>query len=123
MTQVTKESIQAVLLRKDHVGMHAVGRALQVLLRNQTIYERQTESTINRNRIGFTPSDARRGSSMARWYHEKGFLTPKQIAYWQEPARTEAKRIRITKYHRQLLEAAQEKAAAKLRQQELPIAA
>jgi hypothetical protein len=126
MTPITKESIQAVLLRKDEVGMHAVGRALQVLVARQTMYERRTEATINRNNVGFTPSDAKRGTSMAGYYLRNGYLTEKQLAYWQEPARTEAKRIRITKYHRQLLEAALEKQAAKLRtqaQSELPLAA
>jgi hypothetical protein len=111
--QVTKEFIQALLIRNDTVGMHAVGKALVVLFKNQTHHEKQIEATTNRNETGFTPSDARRGSGMARFYMQAGFLTPKQLEYWQKPARTSAGRIRITKYWRQLLEAAEEKQSRK----------
>jgi hypothetical protein len=115
--QISKESIQALLLRKDQVGMKAVGRALLVLHANQTMHEQQVQATTNRNHIGFTQSDARRGSGMAEFYKKKGFLTPKQLEYWQNPARTEAKRIRITKYWGQLLEAAQRKQAKNMAEQ------
>jgi hypothetical protein len=89
--------------------MHAVGRALCVLLRNQTSDEKRDADTKHRNDRGFTPSDAARGTSMAGYYMRNGRLTPAQLAYWQDPAWTEAKRIRIAKYWRQLVEAAQEK--------------
>jgi len=117
--QLTKEKIQAVLLREDEIGMHAVGRALLVLLRNQTRDEKRDQDTKYRNDTGFTPSDAQRGTSMAYYYMRNGRLTEKQLAYWQKPAWTEAKRIRIAKYWRQLLLAAQEKQ----QQQELKLAA
>jgi hypothetical protein len=107
--QLTKENIQALLLRKDDVGMHACGRALCVLLRNQTLDEKRDADTKHRNDRGFTPSDARRGTSMAQFYMRNGWLTPAQMSYWQDPAWTEARRIRITKYWGQLLEAAEEK--------------
>ena len=107
--QISKESIQALLLRNDTVGMNAVGRALIVLHRNQTADERQVQATKHLNLRGFTPCDAKRGSSMAEWYMRTGFLTPKQLAYWVEPARTEARRVRITKYWKQLVEAAEAK--------------
>src|ERR1700760_1748119 len=110
MAQITKETIQALLLRNDTVGMHAVGRALMVLHRNQTTDEQQVQATKHLNLRGFTPSDARRGSSMAEWYKSNGFLTQKQLAYWVKPARTAAGRVRITKYWAQLLKAAEEKA-------------
>lgn len=113
--QVTKESIQAVLLRKDEVGMHALGRALLVLYANQTDYEQRVQVTTNRNSQGFTPNDAKKGTGMAQFYQRNGYLSPAQIAYWQEPARTEKKRIRILKYWRQLLEAAQLKQKEKLK--------
>jgi hypothetical protein len=123
MAQVTKESIQALLLRTDTVGMNAVGRALVVLYHNQTASEQRIEATVNRNEMGFTPSDAKRGTGMAQWYLKTGFLTAKQLDYWTKPARTEAKRIRITKYWRQLLEAAQEKQRVQSQQTELQLAA
>lgn len=109
MAQITKDSIQALLVRKDNVGMHAVGRALVVLYNNQTHSEQRDQATKLHNNTGFTPSDARRGTSMAEWYMRTGFLTPKQLGYWQDPARTPCKRIRITKYWSQLLEAAEAK--------------
>ncbi len=111
--QITKDSIQALLVRTDHIGMHSVGRALNVLLANQTFDERQTEATRHHNKTGFTPSDAKRGTGMARFYQRTGHLTEKQLAYWQQPARTEAGRIRITKYWRQIVEAAEAKQKAK----------
>ena len=112
--QLTKEYIQALLLRKDAVGAKAVGRALVVLLNNQTSDEKSTEATRHRNKTGFTPSDARRGQGMAQFYLKTGFLTPKQLDYWTQPARTEAGRIRITKYWKQLLEAAEAKQQQKM---------
>lgn len=113
MSQVTKEYVQALLLREDTVGMHAVGRALGVLLANQTADEVWSESTKYLNARGFTPSDARIGTSMAGYYKRNGYLTPRQMAYWQRPARTEAGRIRILKYWRQLIDAAQQRAMQK----------
>src|ERR1700759_3097740 len=107
--QHTRETITALLLREDTIRMHPVCSALLVLLRNQTQDEKAHHTTKYRNMTGFTPSDAKRGTGMAQWYAEKGFLTPKQMAYWQAPAKTFAKRIRIAKYWRQMLDAAHER--------------
>ena len=125
MTQFSKESIHAVLLREDTVGMHAIGRALMVLYTNQTVYERQVQNTINNNNMGFTPNDAKRGTSMADFYNRNGYLTQAQIDYWQKPAWTEKKKVRILKYWRQLIIAAEHKAAQRQEDltQEMEIAA
>ena len=112
MTQISKEAIQALLLRNDDIGMNAVGRALVALNRRQTSVERSIQATTVHNAQGFTPSDARIGTSMAEFYAKAGKLTPKQVAYWQE-SRTPSGRPRIVKYWKQLIEVANEKQARK----------
>jgi hypothetical protein len=106
---ITKESIIALLSRNDNVGMNAVGRALVAVLKNQTNSERQVQATTHQNGEGFTTSDAKRGTGCAEFYLKTGFLTPKQLAYWQDGSRVPSGRPRIHKYHRQLLDAAQQK--------------
>jgi len=58
--QITKDTIQTLLTRNDNIGMHAVGRALLVLLNNKTYDEQRIEATTHNNNRGFTPGDARR---------------------------------------------------------------
>ncbi len=111
---LSKDGLIALFNRKDEIGMHAVGRALLVLYRNQTDFEQRTHSTHNHNNMGFTPGDAKKGTGMAEFYKRAGFLTPKQLAYWAEADRTASGRPRIQKYWRQILEAAEAKEAAKL---------
>ena len=103
-TALTKEVISALLKTNDK----AVARALVVLYRNQTASEQSSESTINRNGEGFRPAHARMGSSMATFYLARGYLTPKQVAYWRKPMACGNSRIEI--YWRQLAIAAEAKA-------------
>ena len=101
---VTKAEIIELLKTNDK----AVARALVVLNERQTATERSAESTINDNGVGFTPADARMGTSMAQFYTKFGRLSEKQLAYWRKP---NAKGVpRICKYAGQLLEIALEKA-------------
>ena len=101
---VTKEFIIQLLNTNDK----AVGRALIALNDRQTASEQASEVTINRNGEGFTPADARMGSSMAKFFARFGYLSPKQLAYWRKP---NAKGVpRICKYATQLLEVAKQKA-------------
>ena len=87
----------------------AVARAVFVLNQRQTLSEQNSAHTINRNGVGFTPADARMGTSMAKFYDRNGYLSPKQIAYWRKP---NAKGIpRICKYAGQLLEVAKQRAS------------
>ena len=103
---VTKAEIIELLKTNDK----AVARALVVLNERQTATERSAESTINDNGVGFTPADARMGTSMAQFYTKFGRLSPKQIAYWRKP---NVKGVpRICKYAGQLLDIAQQKAQA-----------
>lgn len=102
---LTKEKVLQ-LLRDDK---RAVARALVLLHQRQTFDEQAQEGTRYLNGRGFRPCHARMGSSMAKQFTEKGFLTDKQINYWRVPDATGAMRIGI--YWKQLLEEAQAKAA------------
>ena len=69
-------------------------RALLRIFENQTFDEQRTESTNRYNGIGFTGSDARFLSSLAKQYKYKKFLTDKQDAVL---------RRKIVKYAAQLV--------------------
>ncbi len=112
MTQHTKETITKLLMRDDTVGMHAVGRALQVLTRRQTEDEIRVRQTKHSNMRGFTKSDGKRGVEDSMKYRSAGdYLSKYDLLYW----RTADKRgtPRIAKYWGQLVEEAELKAAAK----------
>ena len=96
----------------------AVARALVVLNERQTADEQVAEATKYNNGRGFTAADARVGTSMAQFYEKRGFLTPKQISYWRRLRKDGKMRIEI--YATQLLEIANEKAAAMQRKLALP---
>jgi hypothetical protein len=85
----------------------AVARALLVLLNNQTADEQRTEDTRYLNGKGFRPCHARIGTSMAKFYISKGYLTPKQVANWRRTMADGNTRIGI--YWKQLAVAAQAK--------------
>jgi hypothetical protein len=101
----TKQQILDLLNTNDK----AIARALVVLNERQTQDEQRSEQTRNLNGRGFTPADAKMGTSMAGYYSRNKILSAKQIAYWKKP---NVKGVpRINKYATQLLEIAQEKAA------------
>lgn len=104
----TKQSIIALLETNDK----AVARALVALNARQTADEQRSEHTRYDNGMGFTPADARMGTSMANFYLRNNRLSEKQVAYWRKP---NARGVpRIAKYAGQLLEVAREREAAKL---------
>jgi len=117
--QISKETIQTLLMRNDYVGAHAVGRALVVLLNNQTLDEQATETTRYHNNRGFTPNDAKYGTLHANAYKLNRCLTDDELAYWQQPAITQKGVIRILKYWRQIMRAAEIKQNKKLTQGDL----
>ena len=88
--------------------MHAVGRALVHLKNRQTDDEQASKETRNLNGKGFQPCHAFMGTKMANWYEDKGFLTPKQVAYWQNDE-NKLQKPRICRYWKQLSEEAQKK--------------
>lgn len=102
---LTKEQIVNLLKTNDK----AICRALVVLNERQTYTEQSSEATLNRNGRGFRPCHARMGTSMAKFYQKRGYLTEKQIAYWRREMADGNMRIGI--YWKQLAEAAAEKAA------------
>lgn len=105
--QHTIESIKHLLATNDR----AVGRALVVLKNRQTGDEQRSKSTKYHNGRGFRPAHARLGCDMANFFESRGFMTPRQVAYWRHTMRDGNSRIEI--YARQLLEEAQAKAAAR----------
>ena len=103
----TADEIREKLLTDDRW----LARALVALNERQTWDEQRDEATRYHNEQGFTGGHAKRGTSMARFYETRGFLTPKQIAYWRKV--TPSGRMRIEIYCGQLLRIAKEKAKAK----------
>lgn len=102
---VTRDSFQALILRKDEVGMHAIGRALVLLLRRQTSEEQRAHVTKLDNQRGFTPADANSGSISAKYYMKHGELAEWQLARWRKP---NAKGVaRLAKYWAQINEEAE----------------
>mgnify|MGYP003348127132 CR=1 FL=1 len=103
--ELTKENIVNLLATNDK----AIGRALVVLNNNQTADEQINGSVTHLNGKGFRPCHARMGTSMAKFFMDRGYLSDKQVAYWRKP---DAKgNMKIAIYWRQLIEAATEKAA------------
>lgn len=94
----TKETIQNLLMTNDR----AVERALLVLFERQTSTEQLRGDTIVHNNQGFCSSDAGYMTDWAKEIAAGGHLTPRQLAFLRQ-------KNRITKYHRQLLEAARAK--------------
>lgn len=101
---LTKQAIIDLLRTNDK----AIARALVVLNERQTADEQATEATRHHNNRGFRPCHARMGTSMAKFYQSRGFLSPKQISYWRRIMPKGNMRIEI--YAGQLLEIATQKA-------------
>lgn len=97
MTDWNKERIVELLATNDK----AVGRALLRLLQNQTSDEQVAQTVKHRNNRGFRPCHARMGTSMAEFFREKGYLSPKQVSYWR--VRDKKGNMRIGIYASQLL--------------------
>lgn len=111
---MTRDQIKELLETNDL----AVCRALVALNEKQTETERNSEQTINNNNQGFRPCHARMGTSMAKQYLTRNFLSAKQIAYWRKPMACGNTRIGI--YATQLAKIAENKKKAK---EALPIEA
>ncbi len=105
---VTKADIIKLLVENDK----AIMRAVFVINQRQTLDEQNSENTIHSNGIGFTGADARMGTSMAKFFAARGYMTEKQLNYWKKPNVNGIPRI--CKYAGQLAEIAAEKAARKL---------
>jgi hypothetical protein len=97
MTEWNKDRIIELLAKNDK----AVGRALLRLMQNQTIDEQIAEDVKYRNFKGFRPCHAQKGTSMAKFFQSRGYLSPKQTAYWR--VRDKNGNMRIGIYANQLL--------------------
>lgn len=97
MTKWNKEKIITLLEENDV----AIGRALVRLYQNQTSDEQIAEDVKHRNNKGFRPCHARMGTSMAKFFTDRGSLTHKQISYWR--VRDKKGNMRIGIYANQLL--------------------
>lgn len=93
----TKEQIVQLLATNDK----AVARALVRINQNQTADEQKQETVKYQNGKGFRPCHARLGTSMAKFFQSRGYLTQKQINYWRKTDRKGNMRIGI--YANQLL--------------------
>lgn len=93
----TKAKIISLLETNDQ----AVARALVRINQNQTADEQSQEMVKYENGKGFRPCHARKGTSMAKFFQSRGYLTPKQVAYWR--IRDVKGNMRIGIYANQLL--------------------
>ena len=69
------EKLQNQMEDRDSTAIHA----LVFIYNRQSDDEQIHEVTKWRNGCGFKPQDAKRGASLAKWYADKKFFTPKQI--------------------------------------------
>jgi len=90
----TKESIKELLLTNDKAVARGV---LAIFKHNQTEQEQVRKHTMVYNGIGFNSVDSRFLSSVAKFYEDKKFLTPKQL---------DCTRKKLLKYSGQLAEIA-----------------
>ena len=109
MKTFTRDMFVELITRDNEISMHAIGRALVHLFKRQTEAEQEYNTTAEHNLRGFTPADARVGSITAKYYIKHKRLLDWQIAQWLKP---NAKgRLRLEKYHRQILEEVERKAS------------
>lgn len=92
--------------------MIAIGTALSRIMENQTRDEVSHERTEVYNGIGFTGPHGKIGTSMAKFFQRNGYLSPKQVAYWEKPV-GKSQNPRIFAYRKQLLQFALKKSAVK----------
>lgn len=103
---VTRNYIIRQLVERDGPALdHFIGRALCVLMERQTADEKEDASTKHNNGVGFAGADGKSGTLTAFYY-----LKHRKLQDWQREKWTRNPN-RLAKYHRQLDEAAQAKAA------------
>lgn len=95
-----REEILSLLAENTEKGERAVGRALVVLLKNQTNAEQRDEATLESNGVGFNAVDAKRGTRDALYYLQHKALPHGSLVYWRGASRN--RKSRIAKYVTQL---------------------
>jgi hypothetical protein len=107
---VTRESLQKMLDNPNEKYVaQVVGKALVVLFNNQTADEKLANTTNKDNGIGFTGADGHSGCIGAKSFIKNKSLLDWQVAMWTKRSPTTGF-SRLTKYHKQLNEAARAKA-------------
>ena len=96
----TKDSIIKMLMDPSPKGSRAIMKAVYAIYKYQTAREVNAENTLEDNGVGFSGAHGEIGTSMGKFFEKRGFLTPKQVAYWRKPMRSG--RARITMYAGQL---------------------
>jgi len=108
MAIVTRESLTKLIETANHAKKQAiVGRALVVILNNQTAEEQVANETKQDNGIGFTSADARAGSITAKYWLKHQCLEDWMIDNWTRKNTRGV--LRLAKYHKQLNAAAKAK--------------
>lgn len=117
---ITAEVVEGTLAKyKNQTETLAefIGRSLVVIFKNQTEAEASSNNTSQSNGKGFTPGDAFEGGVTAKSYikrtnsNQQPRLEDWQVAKWTKVSDTTGK-ARITKYWKQLDDAARRKAEA-----------
>ena len=81
--------LQKQIETKDATAIHA----LLFIYDKQEADEQNNERTLYHNGVGFNGTDAEFGSSLARQYRERGFLSPKQMGFVRKLIRKYAGQI------------------------------
>ena len=81
--------LQKQIEEKDATAIHA----LLFIYDKQEEEEQNNERTLYHNGVGFNGTDAEFGSSLARQYRERGFLSPKQMGFVRKLIRKYAGQI------------------------------
>ena len=85
----TVEEIRTLLEESDK----AVARGILAIYGRQTLSEQSAEETTESNGVGFNGVDAPFLSSLAKFYEEKGFLSPQQVEYGRKKIRKYANQL------------------------------
>lgn len=111
-TIVTRNSLQHMLDAASPEKLQAiVGRALVALFDRQTRDEKAINDTQVWNAVGFSGADGKSGSLTAKYYLKHKKLEDWQVARWTKKGKNGF--ARLCKYHKQLNDIAEHKAAVK----------
>lgn len=107
---VTRDSLAKMLENPNPAYVQAViGKALVAIFNRQTEDEKASNDTRKWNSIGFSGADAKSGSLTAKYWLKHKRLLDWQVEKWIKLSRGYP---RLCKYHKQLNEIANEKAAS-----------